>query len=244
MNDEAPHRPVSRRQHLLVKCASATGKKRIFGWSFVGTFERRIVSRHPRRDRWISSECRRTPGLDHRSEETAICRERPSACVATSMSLSRLSRCSSTCAIVKTASVGQGRHGAAPRTFPRKPSAWMVPTRSIPGRVTPGHVSTTISARLVGQQFAGPERQPRRDLASRLGCSPIPHSRPQRCLSGRRDDTGGRRPWTQRHIGTRNRPPAEAFVATGRQSRQPIGEQPSPASKAASSRCRRPGAAP
>jgi hypothetical protein len=221
MNDKALHRPLSRRPRPRVKCPSATIKKRIFGSPFVATFARRIVQTSRSGSLQFVRSAGGKSGVDHGQGRQRICRERPSACVATSVSLSRLSRCSSTCAIVRTASVGQARRGAAPRTFPRMPSAWMVRTASIPGRATPGPASTTISARLAGQRFAGPGRPARHDLEFRSGCSPTQPSRLQRCRSGKNDDTGGRLPWTRRLIGRRSRLPAEALAAVWRQSRQP-----------------------
>jgi hypothetical protein len=130
--------------------------------------------------------------------------------VAPSVSSSLPSRCWSTSATVRTASFGQARHGAAPRTFPRKLSAWRVPTKYIPARVTPGPVSTTISARPVGQRFAGRERPAPRDLGSRLEHLTIRRSPLHRCPFGKRDDTRGRllsRMWP---TGKRNRLLAEA----------------------------------
>src|SRR5262249_402796 len=59
-------------------------------------------------------------------------------------------------------------HGPATGILPGKPSARMVLIRDIPGRVLRGLVSTTISARPVGQLFVGPEVQAPHDLASRL----------------------------------------------------------------------------
>jgi hypothetical protein len=144
-------------------------------------------------------------GLSASQRRQRKCRERPSACVAPSVSSSVLSRCWSTCATVRTASFGQARHGAAPHTFPRKPSAWRVPTRSIPGRVTPGPVSTIISVRPVGQLFAGPARPAPRGLASRLGHLTIRHSPPHRYPFGKNDDTRGHRRWRMWIIGTHNR---------------------------------------
>jgi hypothetical protein len=180
-------------------------KKRIFGYSLVGTFVRGIRGSHPIEDCWF------LPGAGGKTDRTINqrrqrrCRERPSACVAPSVSPSLPSRCWSTCATVKTASFGQARHGAAPRTFPRKPSAWMVPTRYIPGRVTLALVSITISARPVGQLFVGPERPAPRDLASRSGHLTIRHSPLHRYRFGKSDDTRGRRMWKTWLTGTRNR---------------------------------------
>jgi hypothetical protein len=91
----------------------------------------------------------RQPDRTTSQRRQRICLEPPSACVAHSVLLSLLSRCWSTCAIVKTASFGQACHGAALRTFRGKPSAWKVLIRYIPGRVTPGIALTTISARPV-----------------------------------------------------------------------------------------------
>jgi hypothetical protein len=152
----------------------------------------------------MSQPCRRSSmvGSLHTKPDRAtnqrrqrICREPPSACAAPSVSLSLASRWWSTCAIVETVSVGQACHGPATRIFRGKPSAWMVLIRYIPGRVTPGLVSTTISARPVGQQFVGPERRARRELGSRLGHLTIRHSPPHRYLFGKKDDTSGRLPW-------------------------------------------------
>jgi hypothetical protein len=151
------------------------------------------------------------PVRTSRQGRRQICRELPSACVAPSMSLSLPSLSWSTCVIVRTASAGRACHGAAPRTFLQKPSAWRAPTRSTQGRVRPALVSTTVSVQPVGSRFAGPARRVARDLESRLGHSTIRHSPPHRCLFGKNDDTNGRLPWKMWRIGTRNRLLAEAI---------------------------------
>src|SRR5215467_399008 len=81
----------------------------------------------------------------------------------------------------------------------------MVLMRYIPGRITPGLVSTTISARPAGLLFVGPERQAPHDLGSRLGHLTIRHSPPHRYLFGKKHDTSGRLPWKMWIIGIRNR---------------------------------------
>ena len=172
----------------------------------------------------MCAHARVATAADRQSGRDATCRERPSACVAPSVSPSPPNRCWSTCATVKTASCGQARHGAAPRTFRTMRSGWMVRTRFIPGPATRGPVSTTISAQPAGRLFAGPARRAPRDLASRLGPLTMPHSLLQRCLFGKKDDTRGRLPSTMWLIGTRNlrrRLLAESAMAACRQRRYP-----------------------